>query len=824
MPPNPALSWDKLHDSFYRTFEGYSMLWDIDDVSGYIVASAVCGGAIAMYRDPSVVGQYRGAESRQTKIYIYNGAGVLQHTIPWDNGRIRGFGWNELEQLVVVSESGNVRVYYDFGGNFFQVSLGRAAEINGVVACRFWRTGFVALLANNRFVSLTNYREPNAKVLADLPTEGVDRNVRGWGIVPQEYNLSQHFELLVATADGIFHIDSSQCRAKSELPVERVVDKICVSPNGQLAAFLEKSGRLTVVGLADASRAISNYSAEDSSGELVWCGNDAVGLVGDDEITLVGPNGHSLPLLFDNSVKVFTEVDGMRVLTNEKHDLVSRVPDMVVDIFRLGSTSPAAILRDCVDQIDRKSPKADENLLIIADRLPEAVDICIAAAGYEFEPYWQKKLLKAASFGKAAIHVPYDSDPFVQMCDYLRVLNSVRRFEVGILLDYFQLKELGPANLIDRLLMRNMHQLAFKCCELLKLPTEKVYVHWASAKIRLSTEDDERVCKEIIDKLKPVAGISYEEIARTAYNEGRLQLAVTLIAYEPRPEKQVPLLLDMKEEELALEAAVKSYNMNLLVFILSSLQQSLPLAKFFKMINGSPMASKCFELICDDETLLENFYYQDDRRSDSAQLRYRQALVDANDGRKLDLLEESKHLYAEVKSHSFEAKAVDEHMRLLRLQDRLEKDYEHPFVGLTLSATIEALLRMAQVPRATKVKEEFKVPDKRFWWLRLKALVSRRDWDTLYKFATSKKSPIGYEPFYNQTLQAGSKQQAARYISHCTSVPYTKRVEMYVTVGDIRQAAHEALKGKDATLLQSLRENTTPTIQSEIDTMLSTLK
>ena len=33
----------------------------------------------------------------------------------------------------------------------------------------------------------------------------------------------------------------------------------------------------------------------------------------------------------------------------------------------------------------------------------------------------------------------------------------------------------------------------------------------------------------------------------------------------------------------------------------------------------------------------------------------------------------------------------------------------------------------------------------RYWWIRIKALAHKRDWNELEKFSKSKKSPIGYE-------------------------------------------------------------------------------
>ena len=47
--------------------------------------------------------------------------------------------------------------------------------------------------------------------------------------------------------------------------------------------------------------------------------------------------------------------------------------------------------------------------------------------------------------------------------------------------------------------------------------------------------------------------------------------------------------------------------------------------------------------------------------------------------------------------------------------------------------------------QANKLKKEFKVPDKRFWWIKVKALAESRNWVELDRFAKSKKSPIGYE-------------------------------------------------------------------------------
>jgi hypothetical protein len=68
--------------------------------------------------------------------------------------------------------------------------------------------------------------------------------------------------------------------------------------------------------------------------------------------------------------------------------------DVSEEVFKVGSSSPAAVLLDAVDHLERNSAKADADIRLIRTQLTEAVDGCVAAAGYEWDPYWQRQLLK----------------------------------------------------------------------------------------------------------------------------------------------------------------------------------------------------------------------------------------------------------------------------------------------------------------------------------------------------------------------------------------------------------------------------------------------
>ena len=290
-----------------------------------------------------------------------------------------------------------------------------------------------------------------------------------------------------------------------------------------------------------------------------------------------------------------TEYDGARLITNDFCEFLERVPSDSLQVFGHASeSSPASILLDAVGQLEIESPKADDYIQLIRGNLTEAVDTCVNAAGREFDVKWQKRLLKAASFGKSVLDI-YNSDDFVDMCETLRVLNAVRDYEIGMPLTFEQYHRLTPERLIQRLLSRHDYLLALKIAGYLKLPSDRIYVHWASAKVRIGGEDDDTICRLVVQRLSGKPGISFEEIARAAYHEGRIRLATELLNHEPRGGRQVPLLLDMEEDELALDKAIESGDTDLTLSVLLKLKKKLPLAAFFRVINARPTATAMVE-------------------------------------------------------------------------------------------------------------------------------------------------------------------------------------------------------------------------------------
>ena len=92
-----------------------------------------------------------------------------------------------------------------------------------------------------------------------------------------------------------------------------------------------------------------------------WCGTDSVvcyweaaGL-----LLLVGPYGESVPYSYPEhqGMVLIPECDGVRTCGNRVMEFLARVPDPLVALFGIGTTSPAALLLDAMDQFDQRLAK-----------------------------------------------------------------------------------------------------------------------------------------------------------------------------------------------------------------------------------------------------------------------------------------------------------------------------------------------------------------------------------------------------------------------------------------------------------------------------------
>lgn len=55
--------------------------------------------------------------------------------------------------------------------------------------------------------------------------------------------------------------------------------------------------------------------------------------------------------------------------------------------------------------------------------------------------------------------------------------------------------------------------------------TDRILIHWACSKIKKSNDDEDTICRMVVEKLANKPGMSYSEIAMTAHKAGQSKLA-----------------------------------------------------------------------------------------------------------------------------------------------------------------------------------------------------------------------------------------------------------------------------------------------------------
>ncbi len=226
------------------------------------------------------------------------------------------------------------------------------------------------------------------------------------------------------------------------------------------------------------------------------------------------------------------EIDGVRIITSDKNELLQVVPKPLRDIFEIAAIdSSSTLYESSISFYDNHSQKAEEYIRSIKEKgaLEDAIQNCINAAPHEFEPTYQRELLRAALFGRYFDDYA-NASPYVKMCQTIRVLNAIRTPQIGLPLTCIQYEALTPSIIINRLVSRRHFALAIEICKYLNISEEegivKVLSCWALYKVSQTDIEDGGIAVVIKSKLGDTPGISYSEIARCAISAGRPGLAI----------------------------------------------------------------------------------------------------------------------------------------------------------------------------------------------------------------------------------------------------------------------------------------------------------
>ncbi|KAM6989130.1 vacuolar protein sorting-associated protein 16 homolog [Passerculus sandwichensis] len=798
-------NWNPLgEETFYRKLELYSMEWGLrEDLRDCVVAAAPYGGPIALLRNS----RRDKTPSARPLLEIYSASGLLLASVPWKSGPLVHLGWTAEEDLLCIQEDGTVLVYNLFCEFKRHFSMGNEVLQNHVLEAQVFHTEFgtgVAILTGAlRFSLATNIDDLKLRRLPEVP--GLQKAPPCWTVLAQD----RVTMVLLAMGQELFLLDNTSCSVLTPpglSPSAGPFLRVAVSFTQRLLALFCDSGCVWM-GAASLKEKFCEFNTgiRTPPKQMVWCTRPrsrqrAVVLAWERQLMVVGNSSECIRFVLDEDSYLVPELDGVRILSRSTHEFLHEIPGASQEIFRIASMAPGALLLEAQKEYEKESQKADEYLREIREQqlLPEAVGQCIEAAGYEHEPETQKSLLRAASFGKCFLD-KFPPEGFVRMCQELRVLNAVRDYQIGIPLTFTQYKQLTIEVLLDRLVLRRLYPLAIRICEFLRLPemqgVSRILAHWACYKVQQKDKSDEEVAQAINQKLGDAAGISYSDIATRAYDCGRAELAIKLLEYEPRSGEQVPLLLKMKRSKLALGKAIESGDTDLVYTVVLHLKNELNRGSFFMTLQNQPVALSLYRQFCrhQERETLKDLYNQDDNHQELGNLHvlggYGQKRIEGRVAALQNALDE----FYKAKN-DFAAKATEEQIKLLRLQRHLQEELDKPYLDLSLHDTVATLILDGHHKRAEQLYRDFRIPDKRYWWLKINALATRGDWEEMEKFSKSKKSPIGYLPFVEVAVKHHNRYEAKKYAPR---VPPEQRVKAFVLVGDLEQAAEAAMERKN---------------------------
>lgn len=805
-------NWNPLGEAFYRKIELYEMGWNLKDgLRDCLVAAAPYGGPIALLK-----GHNRRSPSARPQLEIYSSSGLPLASFPWKSGMVKQLGWTVSDDLLCVQEDGTVLVYDLLGGFKRHFSMGNEVSQSQVLETKIFHspygTGVAILTGALRFTLATNIDDIKLRRLPEVP--GLQEAPVCWAVLTQD----RQSKVLVANGSHLFILDNTACTPVTPSglsPQASSVVHMCVSFSYKYLALLTDSGHVWM-GTSNLKEKLSEVDTKIKTPpkQMAWCRRPksqqpSAVVMWDGLLIVVGECKETIQYHLDDDSILVPELDGVRIISGTHHELLQEVPGACEEIFKIASMAPGALLLEAHKEYEKESQKADEYLREIKEQslLSEAVRQCVEAAGHEHEPETQKTLLRAASFGKCFLS-NFPPEQFVSMCRDLRVVNAVRDYTVGIPLTHTQFKQMTVQVLIDRLVYRKFYPLAIEVCRYLKTPeyqgVSRVLKHWACYKVQQKEESDEVIAKSVSVKLADAAGISYSEIATKAYESGRTELAIKLLEFEPRSGEQVPLLLKMKKSPLALSKAIESGDTDLVYTVVMYLKNELNRGDFFMMLRNQPVALSLYKQFCkhQEQGTLKDLFNQDDDHEELGNFYVKASYKEQRLEARIALLQSAVDEYYKAKNE-FSAKTTEDEMRLLRFQRKLEEEKGEPLVGFSLHDTLTTLLSVGLHKQAEQIYKDFRVPDKRFWWLKLKALAEKEDWEELEKFAKSKKSPIGYLPFVEVCIKHHNKYEAKKYV---TKITPEQKVKAHLAVGDMEGAAEAAIERRN---------------ESEISTVLS---
>ncbi|QLG71793.1 hypothetical protein HG535_0C01420 [Zygotorulaspora mrakii] len=771
---NPSLNWEKLQDVFYRNREICTLQWPVEEELRYAISTTVIAIELRDF----------------LQIFDYNGNMIISIDKSQFKNVIR-FEFDGAEQLVVATPN-SVTVVTQFKPLAF-----KTCRLSENIQDSIWdyKSGLIIMQQSQDIYKLTG-----SSIELLLKNEGQ------YTLLTKEHWNSNGNKAILLDVQHVYELEINEAKMTKILS-DAQWHRVVLSPNNFICLFNVKFNKLQV--FKSSSRILLEHTLEETPKGIKWCGDDTIACGFLDEIKLYGPGNSYVAFWFPQEIAALhTEIDGLKVFTEESVQFISKVEKHTSNTFKIGSTESSAILLDSLDLLEENAARAIENLKTI--NLKQAVTDCIEASKEELDPQLRKRLLSAASFGKASLSTEvFNSDLFVEACSVLRLLSLLKALEIHLTVKEYSTITLP--GLITILLRRQEHYKCIMICQavnsLEQLPT--IFTHWAISKIKYSKDSNDgelySSIKEQYYSLPDHIKAHISEIFNTAYLEGRFALSRNLALLEYSPEMRIAQLLQLDENSMALREALKMQCPELSTSLIFNFCEKLTTAQLAKLLIMDMPTEQLYPYIFRaDEKLLYDYYRQTDRFVDLAHLILLQS---KNEGSIRIFLPQVQELYSKILNNNLikqDTELIQRQEKIWIFQETLTANLGSSFSDLTLDQTLSKLIEMRQEKHTQSLIKKFKVNEKKFYHIKIGALVEKKMFNDLYQFAISKKSPVGYEPFYKCLMRKGYKGEASIYISLISTISYGEKIEMYVKCKAFEEAIQLAGKERDIKGLKEL--------------------
>ena len=288
-----------------------------------------------------------------------------------------------------------------------------------------------------------------------------------------------------------------------------------------------------------------------------------------------------------------SEVDGIRIMTQEEIILIRTIPEdikPIFDVFGSGPTTPEKQLLSSYEKFVAKDPFSDDELREIKKNLPKAIFNLVKASGFLYwidndqETYEKKELqsffLKAANYGKGVFgKAEFNFDKFNNLCMNLRIINALRNCDERprfLTLEEYENIDSDPTDTILKKTMRQLNfKLAFEIAKFLGLPEKDVYLKFAIKKIKKidieDTEEANKVYDELMPMLNKLENISFIDIAKKCIEYNKIQLGEKFMNNERSCLVKIPQYLDLRDWNKSIELAIESNDIHAIKVVLDNI-------------------------------------------------------------------------------------------------------------------------------------------------------------------------------------------------------------------------------------------------------------